>query len=284
MVSNDNEELKICVTCDILMLHWTRAGCFHFHLLLTFLSSSFLSTLKLFSATLSVLIRISLQLAACLAASPPALSRSRLLPVPSQSYRHLHILTLYLPLSCNSPTSLSLLPLFFTCRAVWVALSCQSLAGPAKQHVSVREEARASGPGVVAGPVDLPPLSSAPPQQIEPPAGRHGAHRGPMLRAHMPQNTNSHLDTRARASRALQAHLHIDANMHIDAQTPFEIVHGTKQEGITNVNLAPIKEYYSCTAVKSFILLCPFRTGSVKREQICLNVMTATIITDCHDS
>lgn len=75
MVLNDNKELKMCVTCDILMLHWTRAGCFHFHLLLTFLSSSFLSTLKLFSTAQSVLIRLSRPLAACLAASPPRRQR-----------------------------------------------------------------------------------------------------------------------------------------------------------------------------------------------------------------
>lgn len=73
--------------------------------------------------------------------------------------------------------------------------SCQSLAGPAKQHVPVRGEAGANGRGVVVGPADLPPLSRRPPQQIERPAGRHGARHGPMLGAHMPQSTNSHLHT-----------------------------------------------------------------------------------------
>lgn len=87
-------------------------------------------------------------------------------------------------------------------------LSCQSLAGPAKQQVLVRGEAGANGRCAVVGPFDLPPLSSGPPQQIEPPAGRHGAHHGPMLRAHMPQNTNSHLHTNTHGVAVLPALRH----------------------------------------------------------------------------
>lgn len=78
----------------------------------------------------------------------------------------------------------------------WGVWSCQSPAGPAKQCVLVRGEAGANGRGVVVGPAGLPPPSSGPPRQIEPPAGRHGARHGPMLRAHMPKNTHSHMDKR----------------------------------------------------------------------------------------
>ncbi|MEQ2300584.1 hypothetical protein AMECASPLE_027229 [Ameca splendens] len=56
-----------------------------------------------------------------------------------------------------------------------VVQSCQSLSEAAKQHVPVRGEAGAKSWGIVVGPTNLPPLSGRPPQQIEPPAGRHGA-------------------------------------------------------------------------------------------------------------
>lgn len=102
-----------------------------------------------------------------------------------------------LPITSLSSACLTFLPLRSPhppqCLADWVLQSCQSLAGPAKLYILARGETRANGRGVVAGPSNLPPLSSGPPQQIEPPAGRHRAHHCPMLRAHMPRSTNSHL-------------------------------------------------------------------------------------------
>lgn len=102
------------------------------------------------------------------------------------------------------------------CLVDWVVQSCQSLAGPAKLHVLARGETRANGLGVVASRSNLPPLSSGPPQQIEPPAGRHEAHHCPMLRAHMPQSTNSHLSSNThsyqRARVATHAGLHTGTN------------------------------------------------------------------------
>lgn len=59
-------------------------------------------------------------------------------------------------------------------------------------------EARANTLGFDADPANLPPLSSRPPQQIETPAGQHGARHGPMLGAHMPQRINSHSHTNTR--------------------------------------------------------------------------------------
>ncbi|CAK6971731.1 Hypothetical predicted protein [Scomber scombrus] len=60
---------------------------------------------------------------------------------------------------------------------------------------------------------DLPPLSGGPPQQIEPPAGLHGARYGPMLRAHMPQSANSLLHTNKRA------HDHVKIQRHTLSST-----------------------------------------------------------------
>lgn len=75
---------------------------------------------------------------------------------------------------------------------LWVCVqSCQSLAEPAKLHSPVRGEAGGKRPGLAVGPAGLPPPSSEAPQQIEPPAGRHGPLHGSMLRAHMPPSTNS---------------------------------------------------------------------------------------------
>ncbi len=101
----------------------------------------------------------------------------------------------------------------------WVVQSCQSLAGPAKLQVLVRGEAGANGRVVFVGPADLPPLSSGPPQQIDSPAGRHGAHHGPMLRAHMPRSTNSHLHTNMHAHTNICMYedtcLPVDRNKHM---------------------------------------------------------------------
>ncbi len=109
----------------------------------------------------------------------------------------------------------------------WVVQSCQSLAGPAKLQVLVRGEAGANGRVVFVGPADLPPLSSGPPQQIDSPAGRHGAHHGPMLRAHMPRSTNSHLHT--------NMHAHTNICMYEDTCLPVDRNKQTCR--LTNTNL-----------------------------------------------
>lgn len=146
----------------------------------------------LLSSLLSILICLSLQLAACrrasplcccfccLAASAPSSPPSPKLPPPLPLYPSSH------------------LPLPPPQRHVdWAEQSCQSpiracrAARPGRRKGAGGKWCR----GVAVGPVDLPPLSSGPPQQIEPPAGEHGAHSGPMLGAHMPRNTNSQLQT-----------------------------------------------------------------------------------------
>lgn len=74
-------------------------------------------------------------------------------------------------------------------RVLWIGL-CRAVSpwlGLPSGTSRSEGEARANARGFNAGPANLPPLSSRPPQQIETPAGRHGARYGPMLGAHMPQ-------------------------------------------------------------------------------------------------
>lgn len=149
-----------------------------------------------------------------------------LLWAPSPSFTKVATTSASLPISSllSCVSNLPAPPHPPQCLVDWVVQSCQSLAGPAKLHVLARGETRANGRGIVVGPFNLPPLSSGPPQQIELPAGQHGAHRCPMLRAHMPQSTNSHLHMNMHSytnmcmygDTCLTAHRHMQTNI----QTP----------------------------------------------------------------